>query len=210
MKLPNCIATLVFIFMMMSSSVQADTTIVIVRHGEKPALGLGQLSCKGLNRALALAPLLMSRYGNPVAIYAPNPSFLNTDNGIHYAYVRPLVTIEPLAIRVGLPINIEWGMSDIKSLAERILSSPTGTHIVAWEHHWGESLAKHLLSKLGGDPDEVPRWDDADFDSVFVIRARDNEMAPRRVTFTHEQEGLDGLPEDCTDGPKRNNPHLTQ
>ena len=28
-------------------------TIVMLRHGEKPAGGLGQLSCKGLNRALS-------------------------------------------------------------------------------------------------------------------------------------------------------------
>jgi hypothetical protein len=59
----------------------ADTTIVIVRHGEKPAQGLGQLSCRGLNRSLALAPVLLSRYGTPVAIYAPNPAVKKADKG---------------------------------------------------------------------------------------------------------------------------------
>ena len=28
-------------------------TLICIRHGEKPATGLGQLSCQGLNRALA-------------------------------------------------------------------------------------------------------------------------------------------------------------
>src|ERR1700727_2627529 len=31
----------------------AATTIVLVRHAEKPEDGLGQLNCQGLNRALA-------------------------------------------------------------------------------------------------------------------------------------------------------------
>ena len=75
----------------------ADVTIVIVRHGEKPAQGLGQLSCQGLNRALALPRVLLSRYGDPVAIYAPNPAVQKLDKGVPYAYVRPLATIERLA-----------------------------------------------------------------------------------------------------------------
>lgn len=202
MKLSNRIAPLAFVWMaMLSSSVQADTTIVIVRHGEKPAQGLGQLTCRGLNRSLALAPLLLSRYGNPVAIYAPNPALLKLDNGIPYAYVRPLATIEPLAIRAGLPVNVEWGMTAIEPLAARILASPTGTHVVAWEHHWGESLARHLLIRLGGNPGEVPRWAEADFDSIFVIYVSESERGSRRVTFSHEQQGLNGLPESCSEGP---------
>jgi hypothetical protein len=35
-------------------------TIVLIRQGEKPALGLGQLNCQGLNRALAL-PVVIGR-----------------------------------------------------------------------------------------------------------------------------------------------------
>jgi len=70
-------------------------TIVLVRHGEKPAAGLGQLTCKGLNRALALPALLMGRFGKPDLIYAPNPSVQVNDgnNQPTYSYVRPLATI---------------------------------------------------------------------------------------------------------------------
>ena len=186
------------------SSVQADTTIVIVRHGEKPDEGLGQLTCQGLNRSLALAPLLLSRYGKPAVIYAPNPSLKKLDKRIAYAYVRPLATIEPLAIRAGLPVNVEWGISDIEPLASKILAAPKGIHVVAWEHHWAESLARHLLSRLGGNSDEVPRWGDNDFDSIFVVSASDNE--PRRVTFVHEQQGLNSLSENCSEGPQRAHP----
>jgi hypothetical protein len=205
-KLPVFIAIIAFAAAgMLFAPAHADSVIIIVRHGEKPVQGLGQLTCQGLNRSLALAPLLLSRYGKPVAIYAPNPALPKKDNGIPYAYVRPLATIEPLAIRVGLAVNVEWGVTDIGPLAAQILALPRGTHIVAWEHHWGESLARRLLSQLGGNPKEVPRWDDADFDSVFVIRASEGANGSRRVTFSHEQEGLNGLSENCSDGPQRGN-----
>lgn len=204
MKLLKCIAPVALALAgIVFSQAHADATVVIVRHGEKPAQGLGQLTCQGLNRSLALAPLLLVRYGKPVAIYAPNPARLKKDNGIPYAYVRPLATVEPLAIRAGLPVNIEWGMTDIEPLAAQILAAPPGTQVVAWEHHWGEALARHLLARLGGNPADVPRWEDGDFDSVFVIRAAaDDGGRSRRVTFSHEQEGLNGMPESCSSGPQ--------
>lgn len=174
----------------------ADTTIIIVRHGEKPAQGLGQLSCQGFNRSLALAPVLLSHYGKPVAIYAPNPAVKKVDKGVSYAYVRPLATIEPLAIRVGLPVNVDWGMADITPLAEALLARTEGTQVVAWEHHFAEKLAKYLLTLLGGNPAEVPAWSDADFDSIYVVNVNGHDK-DRRATFTHENEGLNHLSDNC-------------
>ena len=179
------------------SFARADSTIVIVRHGEKPAKGLGQLSCHGLNRSMALAPVLLSQYGRPVAIYAPNPADKKTDKGESYAYIRPLATIEPLAIRVGLPVNIDWGMTDTNQLTDALLAQPNGVQIVAWEHHFAEKLAKNLLAESGGNPEEVPNWDDTDFDSIYVIRVvgQDNN---RHGKFTHEYEGLNKLSDICS------------
>ncbi len=174
----------------------AETTIIIVRHGEKPAQGLGQLSCQGLNRSLALAPVLLSRYGKPVAIYAPNPAVKKNDKGIPYAYIRPLATIEPLAIRVGMPVNIDWGMKEITQLADELLARTDGLQVVAWEHHLAEELAKHLLHASGGNPAEVPAWGDADFDSIYAVRVTGTGK-DRRATFAHENEGLNDLPDQC-------------
>jgi hypothetical protein len=175
----------------------ANETIVILRHGEKPARGLGQLSCQGLNRSLALPSVLLSRYGNPTAIYAPNPAIKKNDKGMLYAYIRPLATIEPLAIRAGLPVNLDWGMADVDSLAKHILAQSKGIQIIAWEHHYGESLTKRLLEKLGGDPSEVPDWKNADFDSLYVIRVVTGDEGKKHISFAHEQEGLDYLPRTC-------------
>src|SRR6266852_9558725 len=48
-------------------------TIVFLRHGEKPPGGLGQLTCEGLNRALALPPILISKFGRAEYVFAPDP-----------------------------------------------------------------------------------------------------------------------------------------
>lgn len=178
-------------------SVQADMTILIIRHGEKPPQGLGQLTCQGLNRALALPEVLLSRYGNPDVIYAPNPAIKKADKGILYPYIRPLATIEPLAIRLGMPVNIDWGMADTQALSKHLLAQGQGTHVIAWEHHYGEKLAKQLLSSLGEDEAQVPEWGSADFDSIYVINIKGKVQGPRKVFFKQEQENLDGLPATC-------------
>jgi hypothetical protein len=174
----------------------ADTTIIIVRHGEKPAQGLGQLSCRGLNRSLALAQILLSKFGQPVAIYAPNPAVKKIDKGVLYAYVRPLATIEPLAVRAGLPVNIDWGMTDIPQLTEVLLARTDGIQVVAWEHHFAEKLATHLLEVTGGNPQQVPTWADTDFDSIYIVRVTGHDK-DRHATFAHEAEGLNDLPDSC-------------
>ncbi len=171
----------------------ADRVIVIMRHAEKPALGLGQLDCQGLNRSLALVPVLWSRYGAPQAIYAPNPAIGKRDHGHVYAYIRPLATVEPLAIAAGLPVHIDAGMTQIEPLADRLLAAPAAVQVLAWEHHWGEALARLLLVRLGADPQQVPVWQDQDYDSLYVLR-----IGPgHRVVFSHEQEGLQDLPTTC-------------
>jgi len=78
-------------------------TIVCIRHGEKPHGGLGQLTIRGLNRSLALPEVLLQKYGTPQFIFAPNPS--EKVDGARYFYIRPIATIEPTAIRCGLPFG---------------------------------------------------------------------------------------------------------
>ena len=134
--------------------------------------------------------------------YFANPAQQKRDRGVLYPYIRPLATIEPLAIRTGLPVNIKWGMTQIAPLAAEILAAPPGTHVVAWEHHWGEALARYVVARLGGNPVDVPRWEDSDFDSVFVIRAGKDSGGNNRVSFSHEQEALNGMSESCDPGPE--------
>jgi hypothetical protein len=138
-----------------------------------------------------------------MGIYAPNPTSLENGRDNRYAYVRPLATIEPLAIWAGLPVNIDWAMTDIGPLATQILDAPPGTYVVAWEHHWAISLTKLLLTRLGANPDEVPNWEDYDFDSMFVIHTNGTDKDSGDVTFMHEHQGLNGMTESCSDGSRR-------
>jgi hypothetical protein len=175
----------------------ADTTIVIVRHGEKPEAGLGQLTCQGLNRALALPGVLLARYGKPTAIYATNPAIKKKDKGVPYAYIRPLATIEPLAIRLGMPVHIDWGMTEVDPLAAALLHGGDGLRVVAWEHHLAAVLARRLMTAAGGDPATVPDWANDDFDSIYVVRVSADGEGKRRAVFAKEAEGLNGQGESC-------------
>ena len=187
-------------------NVQADSTILILRHAEKPPAGLGQLTCQGLNRSLALAPQLIARYGAPTAIYAANPSTLKADGGVVYAYVRPLATIEPLAIRAGVPVNIQWGMTEIEPLAAQLLSKTDGVYVVSWEPHWGESLARRLLSGSNASSADVPTWADGDFDSLYLIRTSHDVQGKSQMSFSVEHQGLDAMPRQCPDGLPKTQP----
>jgi hypothetical protein len=176
-------------------SARADVKLVMFRHAEKPAAGLGQLSCQGLNRALALPAVLLGTYGQPAALYAPNPGVVKEDEGQPYNYLRPLATIEPTAIRAGLPVNTTWGWRDIGALQEELLKPAHDgqTLYFAWEHHELEDLARALLATRGGDPGLVKKWHDGDFDTVYVLTLPTHGNA----SFSAEREGLDNQSATC-------------
>jgi hypothetical protein len=173
-------------------------TIVLVRHGEKPAQGLGQLNCQGLNRALALPAVIGKQFGKPDAIFAPEPAQSKEDHGHPYDYVRPLATIEPTAIAFGLPVDASIGVSDLDALRKK-LESPayrSALVVVAWEHVDIAKLTRLLVADNGGDPATVPDWKGDDFDSIYVVRLTQTG-AGVAVTFEQRREGLDGQPTAC-------------
>jgi hypothetical protein len=178
---------------------QSDVeTIVMVRHGEKPAGGLGQLNCQGLNRALALPRVIEARYGKPDVIFAPDPSKQKDDNGKQYDYVRPLATIEPTAIYFGLPVDTSIGFSKTRDLRTALLSAQyrRSVVVVAWEHRIIEKLARKMVEDSGGDPATVPRWDSPDFDSIYILRVtRGGDSV--HVAFSIDHQGLNNQPVTC-------------
>ena len=181
-----------------SAELPVTETIVLVRHGEKPAEGLGQLNCQGLNRAVALPVVIGKLFGRPDAIFAPDPAQSKEDYGRLYNYVRPLATIEPTAIAFGLPVDASIGVSDLDALQQK-LESPvhrSALVVVAWEHAAIAKLARRLVADHGGDPTIVPDWNGDDFDSIYVIQLTQSR-AGSVVTFEQRHEGLDGEPTTC-------------
>lgn len=185
-------------------------TVVFVRHGEMPANDEGQLSCQGLNRALALPDVLVARYGAAQFIFAPTTTkkpvlkgAAGNNPGKTYSYVRPLMTIEPTAVRLGLPVETRFAYDEIGGLQSELLlpAYQRATVFVAWESTALEQLVKRLLAACGSDAGEVPAWATDDYDGIFVVRLR-TEGGKRTATFAREQQGLDGLSAACPEAKK--------
>ncbi len=179
----------------------------MVRHGEKPPGGLGQLTCKGLNRSLALSSLLIGRFGKPDFIYAPNPSAKVNDGNVvpTYSYVRPLATIEPTAISLGMPVNTQIGYLQISKL-QRELLQPAYAHsliFVAWEHVMLHKFAQHLLKSYGASAAQVPDWPNSDYETIYVFHiTRSGADGTPRATLEIQKEDLGNTLSDTCSGPQ--------
>ena len=173
-------------------------TILMVRHGEKPAAGLGQLTCQGLNRALALPHVIEQKYGRPDTVFAPDPAQPKTDHGVIYDYVRPLATVEPAAIYFGLPVQASISFTDIERLKSALLAPKyqRSTVLVGWEHTEAQTLVRQIVAAYGGDPAKVPDWSGSDFDSIYVLRIKRHE-GKIGVAFSIDHEGLDNSATAC-------------
>ena len=213
-----------------SSNIQ---NILIIRHAEKPQLGLGQLTCKGYNRAeqwgwyfnkhfshlKSTSDKLKERSGY---IFAPNPQQKHVEmhdnlptHGEYY-YLRPLATIEPTAISFGLPINLQFDHEDYAELGWHLLNPKyhSSDCIIAWEHSDAVKLATWLTSEqsiapgiiLKPDADIViPCWINQNYDMIFKITIDWNK---RNVSFCHSKltTTLGEPSERCSFDPTHNPP----
>ena len=185
----NAVCLLLFI-----SCVHAQETIVAIRHAEKPASSLGQLTCKGLNRALALPKVLIPRYGKPNRIYAPDPGKrIGRLGNLNYSYVRPLMTIEPIAIQLEMPVNALIGFKNVGQLRKELLVPENANSVIylAWEHVYLNQFAKRLLQAYGKDPSVVPDWPEDEYDRIYIFRITEVD-GKKDLTFSVEQQGLNG------------------
>ncbi|MEP6594272.1 MAG: hypothetical protein ABJC51_11295, partial [Acidobacteriota bacterium] len=172
-------------------------TLVFFRHGEKPSGGYGQLTCQGLQRALALPSVLTSLYGSPADLFAPNPSPKVTDAAGDFYYVRPLATIEPTAIKLGLPVNAHYGYTDIAGLQSALLGSSyaSSTVFIAWEHLKLVEVVQNIMNAYGSGV-TVPAWPSGDYDSLYVVRLTQSN-GTTTAQFTHDYEGLNNQSTSC-------------
>jgi hypothetical protein len=172
-------------------------TLVFLRHGEKPPGGFGQLTCQGLQRALALPGVLTRQFGSPQFLFAPNPVPKLADPAGSFYYVRPLATIEPTAIKLGLPVNAQYGYTDITGLQTELLSSTyaSATIFISWEHLMLQQVVQNIMNAFASGV-TVPAWPSGDFDSLYVVRLT-NTGGTITAQFEHDFEGLNNLPTTC-------------
>ena len=171
-------------------------TIVFIRHGEKPPAGLGQLTCQGLNRALALPKVLVTKFGKPSNIYAPDPTGKVDGPANNFDYVRPLATIEPTAIMLGMPVNCDIRFDNIKALeGELVNPSHKGQLLfVVWEHLKLNDMVQDLLKVRDPNPPQVPNWPDDDYDRIYVLQI---DSGTNLIRFSVDHENLNNLSVKC-------------
>jgi hypothetical protein len=192
--------------LLLAGTAAAEETIVFVRHAEKPAEGLGQLDCQGLNRSLKLPAVINAMFGKPKAIFAPDPAKQKEDGGTLFDYVRPLATIEPTAIAFGMPVNAQVGLDDTAGLKAELGKDAyrDAFVLVGWEHKIINEIECQLITgngcvfkkdengvKKSGD---VVKWDGDDFDRIDVVKI---DWSGRKATVETRSEGLDGQPKTC-------------
>jgi hypothetical protein len=174
------------------TAASAAQTLVLVRHGEKPAdVDDGQLTCQGQNRAMALPNVLIPKYGTPAYVFAVEPKQKQDDSGTDYWYLRALATIEPTAVAAGVTVNLKFGKSDIDELEAELAKAKYQDAVVflAWEHNELVKLAANIVKHNGGNPDVVPDWSSDDYDGIYVLTLT-HSGGPASVTFARDDEGL--------------------
>lgn len=191
-----CLLALALAFSSLPVAAETVETLVCFRHGEKPPEGLGQLDCRGLNRSLALPKVLLSKFGRPRYIFAPDPAEKVGDPGGDFYYVRPLATVEPTAIYLGMPVQTPFGFTHTRELEEELMRPRyhNATVFISWEHKNLRIFVKRLIENLGGNGVEVPEWHGSDYDSIYVVKIT-RAGTSLKVSFQHDYEHLNGLSE---------------
>jgi len=206
--LPSLLAVSALFLSLESSESRAQPadgtqTLVFLRHAEKPEGGLGQLNCQGLNRAIDLSTLLPEKFGKADYVFAANPT-RNVEEGEldnSYSYIRPLMTISPAAIKLGLPVNIEFSANDTSALAEELVEDKyrNATIYTAWSHAYLQELINKVASEAAGEKHTITDdWSGNDYDSLYVLTLTWHNGKASLLSRNYKQ-GLNNGGENCPD-----------
>lgn len=158
--LPSMKTILAFLFAALSSIAHAaPAQVIIIRHGEKPAVG-NELNEIGWQRARAL-PTFFAKFNRPVALYSGAP---NKPGGS----IRSIQTLMPFAEQIGMSIHTEIKKLDISSLVNAVLSTKEydgQTVIICWEH----SVIPAMV-KLFGATNSPDSWADEVYDRAWILK----------------------------------------
>ncbi|WP_027052242.1 flagellar basal body-associated protein FliL [Mesorhizobium erdmanii] len=143
----------------------ADTTVLIVRHGEKPDSGPG-LSPQGQARAQAYVAYFQPFMLDGVA-FRPDMLVASTDSKNS---ARERLTLTPLSEALKLPIDQRFADREVQNLVAALATESHGKSIlIAWHHG---QLGK-LIKAFGADPKALlpnGTWPGDEFNWVVVLR----------------------------------------
>jgi hypothetical protein len=142
-----------------------NTTILIIRHAEKPASG-NTLTPAGEKRAQAYIQYFQNFTVDSQPFKIDTLIAAANSEGSH----RPFLTIEPLSKALGMPIDQRFNAKEFQKLADDLRAKPHGQHILICWHH-GD--IPQLTQALGVDTKELfknDKWPDDVFCWVIQLR----------------------------------------
>jgi hypothetical protein len=148
--------------------------ILLIRHAEKPAASGGgvtaagepsdkSLSVRGWQRAGALVPFL-TRADAPGHLFA-----------LHSSSDRPRETLVPLAEKLGIAINADFGKGD-EGLLAAAAKACEGVVLISWQHDYMSAVANAILEDRTTAPQE---WPKDCFDVIWVFELDEAARAYR-------------------------------
>ncbi len=172
MKKKLLMFTLGFIFALKVFAL--PSTVIIIRHGEKPTSGPEgrELSETGWKRAFALPQLfskdtLLAQRGLPDFLIATKPS---SSGGS----IRSIQTLQPLSKDLAKPIQAEFTKDEIPQLIKTIMNSPEMNNkvvMIAWQHDSIPEIALGLGARM------APKtWPSEVFDRYWLLDFKNNKL----------------------------------
>ena len=148
---------------------RSASKIYLLRHAEKPSDGTTGVLASGQENKKSLSVKGWQRAGALAQYFAPSgqdekatPQYLFAS---HSSSLRPHFTLLPLAEKLDLPINLEFGKGDENKLAAAAKASD-GIVLIAWQHDFMAAVANAIL----GDNQTAPqRWPAERFDVTWIF-----------------------------------------
>ncbi len=145
-----------------------NTTVLIIRHAEKPDVGR-ELNAQGQQRAAAYAD-----YFTPLKLadetLTPQRLIATADSP---QSIRPRQTLIPLSQRLQLPIEQPFANNDVDKLVSQLRdSNQAKTILIAWHH----GHINKLIAAFGGNGPALigqPKWPVGVYDWLIVLRFDD-------------------------------------
>jgi hypothetical protein len=165
--------------------------ILLIRHTEKPdgantgvspagSADEKSLTVRGWQRAGALVCLLAPPEGVTRTQALAAPRFLFAS---HSSSRRPEQSVLPLALKLGIGINLDFGKGDEDRL---VLAAKNceGVVLISWQHEFMAAVANAIL----GDKHTAPQeWPKDRFDVIWIF---DLDPVRARYTFTQLPQRL--------------------
>ncbi len=135
--------------------------IFLIRHAEKPNGSSRGVNSDGSADEKSLTVRGWQRAGALITVFG-QAQFLFAS---HSSSSRPRQTLEPLAARRNIPLNLEFGKGDEQRLADAAKSCD-GIVVICWQHEFMAAVANAIL----GDNTTAPQqWPEHRFDVTWAF-----------------------------------------